>query len=102
MALGVAIGGGLSAGAVWVYKVDTHILWGETRSREIQEATEASENRTATTEATAWALLWWARQVSKQEGWPEPPTVIGMEKPAAVKVLPSYRPGMYAAEKVTP
>lgn len=98
LALGVAIGGGLSAGAVWVYKVDTHVAWGARRSGEVETAYAAIEKRTSNTEAAMWALLYWARQVSKKEGWPEPPTVMGMEKPADVKVVPPYRPGMYAAE----
>lgn len=98
LALGAAMGAAVAAGGAWVFKVDAHIVWGEKRSQKLDEVSEQA----ARVEATGWALLYWARQVSKKEGWPEPPTVIGMEKPAEVRVIPPYRPGMYAAEKDTP
>lgn len=89
-----AVGAGIATGGGWVYKVDAHLRWADTRSTKLDEV----DSRTAKNEAIGWALLHWARQISKKEGWPEPPTVVGLEKPAEVRVTPSYRPGMYAAE----
>lgn len=98
LVMGAAIGAAIATGGGWVYRVDEHIRWGQQRSQKLDEV----DARTSRTEAATWALLYWARQVSKKEGWPEPPTVLGMEKPAEVKVVPPYRPGMYAAEREDP
>jgi hypothetical protein len=71
---------GVSLAGAWIYRVNDTVA----SQARINAAIYEQKGKVATCEANTWALLWWARQISKQNGWVEPPTVAGAKKPVAV------------------
>jgi hypothetical protein len=84
---------GVSLAGAWVYRVNDTI---QVAAR-VNSAIYEQKEKVAACEANTWALLWWARQLSKQNGWIEPPSVVGSEKPVAVNP-PTFIPEAFADE----